>query len=67
MAVPKHLLLTDSKEANEARASERQKLGLGKDYKLLRSALLKYRDGMAGDPNYYAAELGSTEVSWEEL
>jgi hypothetical protein len=64
--VPRNLLMTDSKEANEARAAARLLFGLGRDYKFVKPARLPFTVEV-NDPNYFLQELGSTVTDWYEL
>ncbi len=64
--VPKHLLMTDSKEANDARATARALFVLGRDYKFVKPARLPFTVEI-NDPNYFQQELGSTVTDWYEL
>lgn len=54
------LLHGDSKAAQENRAAERAKLGIGRNYKVIPAVPLEMQEGMAGDPQYYREVLGDT-------
>lgn len=62
----KHLILTDTKEANDARAAERAKLGIGRDFKIINRPIEHWIPGLAIDPQY-ARELGISNKFSEEL
>ena len=70
----KHLILTNTKEANDARATERGKLGIGRNYKIPSKRPELPENGLtltdyivdAGDSKYYENQGVSNKFS-EEL
>jgi hypothetical protein len=68
----KHLIHTNTKEANKAREEERAKLGIGKDYKAeIQRARQFDPNTQIQDPAYYdeiSKEIGIEKKSdWEEI
>jgi hypothetical protein len=64
VATPKHLILTNTKEAEDFRAEERLKFGIGRDFKKIKKTEFN-PDIQVIDPAY-AASLGVTELGWEQ-
>lgn len=70
--IPKSQLLTDTKEANATREAERNKFGIGKDFRtVLQRARQFDPNTQIQDPAYYdeiSKEIGIEKKSdWEEI